>query len=506
MKRTLLLALAMTGLAANAHAADMMPSVGIPFVNPAEFKDPLPDTLTFYGVTFYATVDVGYAFQTNGRPLGNVVSTLEFIPFTTTRNYTGQHISTIAANGLSQSIIGVRWDEALGLGWNFLGRADTGIDPLTGRLSDGCSSFVVNAGLVYTAQNSNADSGRCGQAFNGQLYAGVSNTLLGRLTIGRQNSFQLDAIGVFDPLQLSYAFSLLGYSGTDGGSGSTQAARWDNSAKYVFEYGPASGGAMYSPGGSGTGFFGPSYSFYLAVNYQGFAAEGTFTREGGAVNLQSAINDITGNPNLAANISDDTEWGIMAKYTFEFNRYAAAPPIPTKEAKPAHGDLLTFYAGYTNTKQQNPHTPILFGDAAGNYPLLVGPNNFGTVVPDNNAFTTPKVLQFYWTGARYELPWGLSFTVAYYHVDQNQYVADGSACVAGGASKLDCAGTFDQGSFLVDYAFTKHFDIYAGVTYGIVRNGLASTFPGTPGAKFGFAGTGTSVNTTSAMTGLRVRI
>jgi len=506
MKRTLLFALAVTGLAANAQAADMPGLGAIPFTNPAEFKDPLPDSLTFYGVTFFAIVDVGYAYQTNGRPLGNVVSTLEFSPFTTTRNYTGQHISTIAGNGLSQSIIGVKWDEAMGLGWNFLGRADTGIDPMTGRLSDGCSSFVVNAGLTYTAQNSNADSGRCGQAFNGQLYAGVSNTQFGRLTIGRQNSFQLDAIGVFDPLQLSYAFSLLGYSGTDGGSGSTEAARWDNSAKYVFEYGPASGGAMYSQGGSGTGFFGSAYAFFLAVNYQGFAAEGTFSKEHGAVNLQSAVNDTTGNPNLAANISDDTEWGIMAKYTFEFGGSSAPSPLVTKEAKPAHGDLLTFYAGYTNVKNENPQTPIHFGDAAGNYPLLVGPNNFGTIVPDNDAFTTPKVLQFVWTGAKYELPWALSFTAAYYHVNQNSYVADGAACTAGGASKSQCAGTYDQGSFLVDYAFTKHFDVYAGITYAIVKNGLASGFPGTPGAKFGFAGAGTSVNTAAMMTGLRVKI
>jgi predicted porin len=501
MKRTLLLALAVTGLAANAHAADM-PNAAIPYINPAEFKDPLPDSLTFYGVTFFATLDVGYAYQTNGRPTGNVVSTLEFIPFTTTRNYTGQRISTIAANGLSQSIIGVRWDEGIGLGWNFIGRADTGVDPLTGRLSDGCSSFVANAGVTYAAQNSNADSGRCGQAFNGQLYAGVSNSQFGRLTIGRQNSFQLDAIGAFDPMALSYAFSLLGYSGTDGGSGSTQAARWDNSARYIFEYGPASGGAMYSQGGNGTGIFGQSYGFFLAANYQGFAAEGTYTREHGAVNLQTAVNDILGNPNLAASISDNTEWGIMGKYTFEFGGHSAAPPLATKEAKPpAHGDLLTFYAGYTNIRMTNPDIPIAFGQAAGDYSLLST-----ATLPDNNAFTTPKVLQFYWTGAKYELPWGLSFTVAYYHVNQNQYVADSAPCVLGGASKTDCAGTFDQGSFLIDYAVTKHFDVYTGITYGIVKNGLAATFPGTPGAKFGAAGTGTSVNTTSAMTGFRVKI
>jgi len=35
-------------------------------------KDPLPDTLTYKGVTIYGTVDVGYAYQTNGRPLGGM--------------------------------------------------------------------------------------------------------------------------------------------------------------------------------------------------------------------------------------------------------------------------------------------------------------------------------------------------------------------------------------------------------------------------------------------------
>jgi len=61
-------------------------------------------------------------------------------------------------------------------------------------------------------------------------------------------------------------------------------------------------------------------------------------------------------------------------------------------------------------------------------------------------------------------------------------------------------------SFVADYTFTKHLDAYAGVTYAKVTNGLASTFPGTPGAKFGFAGTGTSVDTAAFMTGLRVKI
>ncbi|MGP0090567.1 MAG: porin [Xanthobacteraceae bacterium] len=490
----------MASLMANARAADMLP-----FGAPPQFKDPLPDSLSWYGVTFYSTLDLGYAYQTNGTPLGNVVSGLEFIPFTTTRNYTGQAVSTIAHSGLEQTKIGVKLDEPLGYGWTFIAKADTGIDPLTGQLSDGCSSFIQNAGVVYTQQTSNADSGRCGQAFNGVLYGGLSNKQFGTLTVGRQQSFQLDGIAAYDPLALSYAFSLLGYSGTDGGMGSTQSARWDNAAKYVYELGPFNAGVMYSDGGTNTGMFGTGYGATVGATYAGFSVQGVYEKEHAAVNLQTAVNDVAGTNTLAANISDNTSWSVMGKYTLGFGGHHA-DAYPTKASKLV-GDQLTFFAGYSNISQANPSTPVTFGNAAGGYELTsiaAPPGGAGTI--DNNAFTTPKVLQFYWAGAKYELPSGLSFTAAYYHVNQNSYIADGAACIAGGASKPDCAGTFDQVSFVADYALTKHLDLYSGITYGIVQNGLASQFPGTPGAKFGFAGTGTSVDTISTMTGFRIRL
>jgi len=495
MRRTLVFGLAMASLVANAHAADL------PIIAPQGFKDPLPDSLTWNGITLYGTLDLGYAYQTNGRPLGSEISGLEFVPFTATRNYTGQPVSTIAHSGLEQTKIGVKIDEPLGLGWSAVGRADTGVDPLTGKLTDGCISFIQNAGIPYNQQNSSGDTGRCGQAFNGSLYGGISNNYYGTLTIGRQNSFQLDALSAYDPMSLSYAFSLLGYSGTDAGVGSTQAARWDSSAKYVYEYGPFNAGVMYSQGGSNTGMFGNGLGATAGVRYRGFSLQGVYEKEHGAVNLQTAVNDVAGSQTLAANISDNTSWSVMGKYTMEFG-YVVADPYPTKAPKAElPRDKLTFFLGYTNTSQANPQSPIAFGGAAGGYPLTVS-----ATLPDNNAFTTAKVLQFVWAGAKYELAWGLSFTAAYYHVNQNAYVADSAPCVLGGASKLDCAGTFDQYSFLVDYVVTKHLDLYAGITYGKVENGLASAFPGTPGAKFGFAGTGTSVDTTSMMTGFRIRI
>ena len=37
----------------------------------ADVKDPLPDSLSLGGVTLYGTVDVGFAYQSNGVPLNS---------------------------------------------------------------------------------------------------------------------------------------------------------------------------------------------------------------------------------------------------------------------------------------------------------------------------------------------------------------------------------------------------------------------------------------------------
>jgi predicted porin len=247
--------------------------------------------------------------------------------------------------------------------------------------------------------------------------------------------------------------------------------------------------------------------------YGGFSAEALYEKEHGAVNLQSSVNDTLNSTTLAANIADNSAWSVMAKYTFQFGGVPASD-LPTKAPRTeVPGDKLTFYAGYTNLTQANPNSPVTFGQAAGGYQLTI--STIAPLLPDNNAFTTNRVLQFFWTGAKYEFAWGLNLVGAYYHASQNSFIADNLACTAGGASRSNCAGSYDQVSFLADYFWTKHVDLYAGVTYAKVQNGLASGFPGTPGAKASFpgfpgvgpfAGTGTRVDTVSAMTGFRIRI
>jgi predicted porin len=480
VKRSLVCVIALAGCVTAAQAADL----GLD-----SLKDPLPDNLTFKGVTIYGSIDLGYAYQTNGRPLGGVVSNLEYIPFTTSRNLNGQSISTITASALEQSKIGVKVEEGIGRGWTVLGRADTGFNPLTGELDDGCRSIKENAAIPSAQQNSNADSGRCGQIFNGVAYGGISNSAYGTLTAGRQDSLQLEAIRNYDPMSLSYAFSLLGYSGTNGGSGSTQAARWDNSVKYLYSYGPVHAAAMFSNGGQDTGTLGTDYSFNAGATYRGFSVDAVYTKEHGAINLKSANSDPLNS--LIANISDNEAWSVMGKYTYEFGGGFGG----YKDG--GRGDTLTVFGGYTHITQSNPNSPARAGSIT---------NGGYLVTPDNDAFSTGKKFGFYWTGAKYAMPSGWNFTGAYYHVDQNSYKADGAPCPAGPASAVQCAGHYDQFSFLVDYEFNKHFDVYAGVNYARSAGGLAAQYPGTPSANGGAAkGTATSVDVTDVVTGMRLR-
>ncbi|MFZ1107520.1 MAG: porin [Rhodomicrobium sp.] len=490
MKKFVACAAALAGFALSAHAADLGDG--------GSLKDPLPDTLSYHGVTVYGTVDVGYAYQTNGRPLGNEVSDLEYSPFTTTRNYTGQSISTLQANALEQSKIGVKIEENIGYGFEAIGRLEAGFNPVTGELSDGCSSFFQNAGVPFSRQTSNADSGRCGQAFNSVAYGGVSSPAYGTLTAGRQDSLMLEAMRDYDPMSLSYAFSLMGYSGTWSGSGSTQAARWDNSVKYFYQYGPLHAGAMYSNGGEDTGTLGTAYGFVVGGSYRGFSIDGVYTKENNAVNLIGSENDPTAIPNaLFATVTDDEAWSVMGKYVYDFGG-------GYKDEGPR--SKLTFFTGYEHIDQSNGSLSI--GSTAftnGGYEIV---NTPGKAAP---YYTTPKELEMEWAGARYEFGLGWSITGAYYHVDQGAFVKYGKSCATAEAgsgnatASKGCAGDYDQGSILLDYAFNKHFDVYGGVTYAIVRGGLASGYAGTANPDEGATGSKTSIDTAAVVTGLRLK-
>jgi predicted porin len=479
MSRVLIASIGISVCAA-AHADDS---------NSHGLKDPLPDSFTLAGVTLYGTIDIGYAYQSNGVPLSSkYLGGLEYQAFTTTRNFSGSQ-STPAESGLEQSKVGLRVDLPIGYGFRVVGRLETGFNPLSGQLVDACGSIADNSGVPQGKQTANADSSRCGQPFNGPAYAGLTNKTYGTLTIGRQQSLQLDALVQYDPQSLSYAFSFLGYSGFDGGSGSTEAARWDNSVKYLFQYGPAHAAFMYSSGGLDIGVLGRAYGADVGAAFNGLSVDAVYQKENGAVNLRSAFDndpDPLPSPGLAAYISNDTSWNLMGKYTFDFGDGAMG-----SDGKPAPSNKLTVFAGYSHI--QKAHSGESYGFAQGDYPLSIGIN-----------INSSAEYSLEWVGAKFAMPSGVSFTAAYYHATQNSWTigldstgTQGLGCAAAG---LLCSGSFSEISFSVDYAFDKHFDTYAGVNYSQVTDGLANGFAGTTSD-----GTTGGENQTTTMIGGRLR-
>ncbi len=461
------------GLTARVQAGDL---------GDLSLKDPIPDNLTWHGVTVYGVIDLDYAYQTHGVPLGgSFYPGLEY-NISGSKN-ANKPISSLAESGLEQSKLGLKIEEPAGDGWVAIGKLEAGFDPLSGELADACASMVRNNGKPLTAQDANSDGSRCGQAFSGPAYAGVSNFTYGTLTAGRQQSLELDAISVYDPMGLPYAFSLIGYSGgSAAGIGNTETGRWDNSAKYVYQWGPVHAAGMYSSGGEDTAMFGGGYGFNAGASYRGFAIDAVYTSEKSAVSSSSIKSSATcpgigcaGNV-LSGTVTDGEAWSVMAKYVYDLGGVK-------DEGSSAR---LSFYAGYVHIDMANPQSPVPAGSATiGGYELLTVNNQ--PYAPGSN-----KVLQTAWTGARYELASGLSFTAAYYRLGQDAYLTSAAAgkntcasvtasnkataALVGNPVASNCAGDLNQGSFLADYPLNKHFDVYSGISFSQLSGGLASGF------------------------------
>jgi predicted porin len=454
----------------------------------AQMKDPLPDSLSLGGVTIYGTVDIGYAYQTAGVPLSSSLpGGLEYQAFTTTRNFAGS-VSTIAESGLEQSKIGIRVDQPIVNDLKLVARAETGFNPLSGELTDACKSIATNSTLKQGQQTANADSSRCGQLFNAQLYGGVGSPEMGQITVGRHNSPQLDALAMYDPQALSYAFSFLGYSGFDAGSGSTEAARWNNSVRYAFTNPQFRLVLMYTNGGADTGIIGHGWGGDLGVTASGLSADFVYQSVNSAVNLRSSFDNggvyPLPTPGLQAYISDNTSYNIMARYA----------------ANLENKDKLTLYAGYSHI--QKAYGPYTVGSAQNDYPINV-------TIEINNA----AVYNFEWIGARYAMGSGLNLVLAGYHITQNSWTigliggAQGIGCTAAG---LLCSGDFNEVSGVIDYIFNKHYDVYAGINWSEVTDGLANGFPSTAAPPLGGSscnggGTCGSQSQTTLMFGVRVK-
>jgi predicted porin len=414
---------------------------------------PADDALTYHGITLYGTVDLGLQYQTHGAPISDYfpAGSADIVQKNSNHSITG-----VTPNNLSQSKIGLQGIEPIAGDWSGIFKLETFFNPQSGEISDALKSLVQNNGrsVASGTQTTNLDSSVAGQPFQ-QAFAGVSSKTFGTLTFGRQNTLLADGIAKYDPNFASQAFSLIGLSGTTAGAGDTQDRRLDGSLKYVAKFADiAHVGAMFKPN-EGNGISNSAFEVSAGAEYAGASVDAYYVKVHDAIAAAplsaaqvAALPGLGFSPgnSLAATISDNTSFSILALYNL---------------------DVIRFFAGYEHIRFENPSTPLTAGfDDIGGYKLAF---------VNNTAFPHDKIQQVFWAGVKYKVIPDVELTAAYYGYKQNAY---GTGAVAGCSSAIDatCSGSLDAISFDADWRLSKRFDAYAGVMYTGVHDGMANGY------------------------------
>jgi predicted porin len=450
-------------------------------------------TLTWHGITLYGAYDVGAGWVSHGLPENGY-------------NYEGaslvnrngfQHRFLIAPNNLQQTGLGIRGKEEFRPGWSVVFNASTGINPQSGLLANASATDTINNGLPRGSYSYAIDGSRAGQPFNDEIYGGISSKYYGTLTFGRQRALGTDTMLLYDPAGGSYAFSYIGYNGTMAGGGDTENARWDDALKYRLTYGPVHFGAMYKFADGSGGCYSASagwtaatctpesahnnaYGFDLGGNAGKFFVDAVFQHYNQAISVlnpllgpqsqspgqsfQSTTDSVNTNPITGPNLIDpnNTVYGIVTDNNgiMIAARYAWNP--------------FKFFAGYEYITQNNPNNPLGVGASDQGGAFMSG-------VEDNN-LDSEKLVNIWWTGAKYTYRSKTDFTLSWYQQRQNDFRSPPTC--APGNFRSSCAGTLNEGSLYADHHFTKRFDGFVGLAYSYVTGGLAIAIPHGPGVPF----------------------
>jgi predicted porin len=449
-------------------------------------------TLTWHGITLYGAYDVGAGWVSHGLPENGY--NYEGASLVNRNGY--QHRFLVAPNNLQQTGLGIRGKVEFLPGYSVVFNASTGINPQSGLLANASATMTTNNGLPRSSYSYTIDGARAGQPFNDEIYGGISSEHFGTLTFGRQRSLGTDAMLLYDPAGGSYAFSYIGYNGTMAGGGDTEDSRWDEAMKYRFTYGPAHFGAMYKFADGSGGCYSASatwtaatctpesahnnaYGFDVGAAYGKLSADIVFQHYNQAISVlnpllgpqspaapyQSTTNSINTHPINGANLiaTANTVYGIVTdnNAVMAAAKYTLAP--------------IKFYAGYEYIWQNNPANPLGVGASDQGGYIMSG-------VEDNN-LDSEKLVQIWWTGAKYTYRSKTDFTFAWYQQRQNDFRVP-PTCSAAAGFRSSCAGTLNEGSLYADHHFTRRFDSFAGIAYSYVSGGLAIAIPHGPGVPY----------------------
>ena len=526
MKR-LGIALLAAGIASCAHAADLPTTKAPEKAKPncwASVWDWLNTSaadcpISAYGITLYGTLDVNASYLHEGVDRSPAA---DKINYGIQRNaYESKWLA--GYNGLSTSVIGLKMKEDLarvGLpGWSLIGVLEAGVNPYSGMFSNGPRSLADNnlrpAGTA-PFQNANFDGSRAGQWDNSQGYLGISNPVYGTLTFGRTNSLAVDVTSAYDPVA-STAFSMLGFSASFAGFGTSPTARPNTAFTYRLTYQNFRAAVQAQVGSYGIGNASNGmYQGQLGTDFGALSLDGVLSWAKDAVSLSTFggsnitcltaancfinVNNQLFDPNnvLKATLSNNLGGEVVAKYKW---------------------DPFTFYGGWIYARQMNPSDDFLTGFPTISQGIFIPAGFFNKGVYTNNAvtvnnFNIQKVLNTFWFGARWKVPpWGylsnLEAMSGFYYQNQNNFNA---ACTGSGAfiSSSKCGGSQTGLSFLLDWKPVKRVDIYAGVLVSNVYGGLANGFFSTSTAFIPGTATAVSVNTARTQNydptvGIRIR-
>jgi predicted porin len=457
--------------------------------------------LTWKGITVFGTIDAGLGYASSGLPINGKL----YLGDNLVNKYAHSAYFGISPNNMAVSTLGIKGVEDLGFfGLSGVFQASTNINPQSGQLANAPGSIIDNNGLNRNSYSNLGDGSRGGQAFNDQLFVGLSSATYGQLTFGRHKSLSNDLVGGYDPTGASSAFSVIGYSGTPvAGLGDTSNGRWDDSFKYRLSFPVNSAvtarfGAMYkfADGNGGTnvgnGFQSAANNNCTGTNLPVTGcAKSTLT---GATQYYSTQND-AGQLNFGgtyANFDIDAVLGYFHQAvtssaplsaaqlggisTFTSNASTNLGNIQTNTFGNANANTMSatasdntgfaigakytwdqfkFYAGWSHVIYHNPanNVGVNAQNDQGGY-VLSSVNNY--------AFPHAKLLDTQWVGVKYAYDPKTDIMLAYYHEGQNGYGwAAGTPGVAtngsAGYSLATCSlpGYLANGATLVTYGGVK---------------------------------------------------
>jgi predicted porin len=434
----------------DAMAADL------PYKAAVKAKPAENDDICIKGICVYGNFDMGATWIQHSAPFsplaGGPLDTL------VSKNGAGSYFG-VGANQLSTSFIGLRGKQEIADNLYAVFNLQTLFNPASGLNANGTGSITQNNGLPIGFQNSFGDSSKGGQLFNNAAYFGISSPTYGTFTMGRQSALSSDLIVNYDPLSGSNSWSVITFQGANGGGGDTENRILDNSFEYRVNVGLvrlAVEAQLSNGGNTGTNNI---FQGDIGFDYMGLTMDflGGHTSDGiSSAPLGLGVGVIPsvalGQGQLGVTVSDNTYFQVGARYTIG----------PWK-----------FFGGYEHIDFANPNNPLAPGA------FLQGGFVAGTA--NNTNFTTDKILQTAWFGVRYSITPALDITGAYYHEWQNSFIIGNGTNPTGTcntSASAGCSGTLDAVSLVLDWRFAKHVDMYAGVMWSQVNNGLANGFLG----------------------------